>query len=206
MTEPGATDALWLALDPEDPQQEERHLEHVVLDLLHDLGLAAPLVLTHLVRTQGVPRTAASAELTGRRASPLEEGPLLADLQRAWPGAFVLAGASHDAVVERGSPAGRDGARAALAEGRTGAGGRAVRFPGQDALTAALPVEDVPRVCAVAQVVAVVGQLTAGTVLDPSGHVRPRQVEGRLVLEVRPGPGRTVVPVEKREVHACAGH
>lgn len=206
MTEPGAADALWLGLDPQDPHAEERHLEHLVLDLLQDLGLAAPLVLTHLVRTQGMPRTAASARLTGRRPSPLEEGPLLAELHRAWPGAFVLAGGQHDAVVERGSPAGRDGARAALSEGRTGAGGRAVRFPGQDALTAPLPVEDVPRVCAVADVVAVVGELAPGTVLDPCDHVRPRQVEGRLVLEVRPGPGGSVVPVEKREVHSCAGH
>ncbi|MGI8536777.1 MAG: hypothetical protein ACR2K2_09820 [Mycobacteriales bacterium] len=51
-----------------------------------------------------------------------------------------------------------------------------------------------------------VGDVHPTTVLDPAGHVRPRLRDGQLVLVVRPGPGGTVVPVEKQHEHACAGH
>lgn len=199
--------SLWLGLDPADPQADERHVEHLVLDLLHTVQVEADLVLTHVVTAAGsLPRNAASARLVGRAADVLEETTLARQLEVGWSGSSVLAGRSDGPVLETGPDEARAAARAALRQGRDGTAGRAVRFPGQDALHAPLPVSDVPLVSAVVEVLPVVGDVGAAAVLDTSGYVRPRLVDGRLVLHVVPGPGDTVVPVESLEVHVCGGH
>lgn len=223
---------LWLGLDPGDGGIDDRHLEHAVLDLLDALALmpgvdaSADLVCTHVVEVAGSVRVAASARLPGRTGGALGQADLLAGLRAAWSGAAVLLGpiegdgaqgdgaegygaegyGAEGAAVEIGPRQARDGAREAARQLQAGRAARAARFPGQEALTSPLPVSDVPLVCAVEAVVPVVGEATATTVLDPSGHVRPRLEGGRLLLDVRPGPGGTVVPMEKRTVHACAGH
>jgi len=199
------SEPLWLGLDPVDSAVEERHLEHVVLDLLAALAVEADLVLTHVVRSAGAPRTAASVRLTGR-GDVLAESPLAALIVGQWSGAFVLEGSTDGPTLEHGPHDGRQAAGEAVAQGRSGESGRAALFPGQDALVAPLPVSDVPLVCAIAAVLPVVGQVDASTLLDPSGYVRPRFAGGRLLLEVVPGPGGVVVPAEQLEEHACAGH
>ncbi len=199
------TGTLWLGLDPADGGVDERHVEHVVLDLLAELTVESDLVCTHVVTGDRTCVTA-SARLTGRAGEPLAETTLLDALCERWPGAAVLEGPADEPAVEIGPRGARAGARAAVMQAREGLAGRAVRFPGQDALTGPLTVAEVPLVSAVALVVPAVGEVLPDTVLDPSGHVRPQFENGGLVLLVRPGPGGTVVPVEKRDEHACAGH
>lgn len=198
--------SLWLGLDPDDAHADARHLEHLVLELLAQVGLDADLVLTHVVRGPSAPRAAATSRVPSGDEDVLARTSLLTALRRSWRGGFVLQGALDGPVVECGPEPARAGARAALALARSGAEGRAVRFAGQDALTGPLPVADLPLVSAITAVLPVVGAITDGAVLDPSGHVRPQLRDGVLVLPVRPGPGGTLVPVEKRDEHACAGH
>ncbi len=197
---------LWLGLDPADGGVDERHLEHQVLDLLVGLHIEADLVCTHVVTSQGRTCVAASARLTGRAAGPLGETALLDALRERWSGAAVLEGPADEPSVETGPRGARTGARTAVAQARDGLAGRAVRFPGQETLDGPLPVAAVPLVSAVTAVIPAVGELQPDTVLDPSGHVRPHFEEGRLVLLVRPGPAGIVIPVEKLNEHACAGH
>lgn len=148
----------------------------------------------------------ASARLPGRSGGVLDESGLLGRLAELWSGAAVLEGSGDEPAVEIGPRGARAGARLAVAQAREGRAGRAVRFPGQDALLAPLPVAEFPLVSAISAVLPAVGDVHPATVLDPAGHVRPRLRDGQLVLVVRPGPGGTVVPVEKQHEHACAGH
>ncbi|MDQ3664680.1 MAG: hypothetical protein M3353_08500 [Actinomycetota bacterium] len=199
-------DILWLGLDPADGGVDERHLEHQVLDLLAGLHVEADLVCTHVVVSQGLTCVAASVRLAGRAGEPLGETALLDALRERWSGAAVLEGPANEPSVETGPRDARTVARTAVAQARDGLAGRAVRFPGQEALGGPLPVADVPLVSTVTAAIPAVGELGPDTVLDPSGHVRPHFEQGRLVLLVRPGPAGTMVPVEKLNQHACAGH
>lgn len=198
--------ALWLGLDPGDATDDERHVEHEVLDLLVAAGLEADLVCTHVVTGGGLTHIAATARLVGRAADPLEELILLKELLTRWSGAVVLDSEGDGTTVEAGPAHLRGGAREALLQVRGASAGRAVRFRGQEALVAPLAVLQVPVVSEIATLVPAVGALTSQAVLDPKGHVRPHFVEGRLVLTVRPGRDSTFVPVEKLETHACGGH
>ncbi len=200
------TTGPWLGLVPADPACDARHLEHAVLDVLEALDLTADLVLTHVVRGEHGPRVAASARLTGRGDDVLDEVPLLRALAAAWTGPVLLAGEPDGPSLEAGQPEGRQAARQAVEQGRSGREGRAIRFPGQSSLTGPLPVADVGLVSAITAVLPAVGELAQDAVLDPCGHLRPTLVDGRLVLAVRQGPHGTVVPVEKLDEHACAGH
>lgn len=163
-------------------------------------------MLTHVVRGAGAPRIAATARVPAGDEDVLAHTGLLTALRSAWQGGLVLQGALDGPVVECGPEAARDGARTALAQAREGSEGRAVLFAGQEALTGPLPITDLPLVCAITAVSAVGGDAPQDAVLDPRGYVRPQLRDGVLVLPVRPGGGATVVPVEKRDEHACAGH
>jgi hypothetical protein len=202
------TEVLLLGLDPANGEADEREVEHEVEHLLRRLPVRTDLVCTHTVGGVfgEVLRTAASVRLIDLEGDALSQGGLLDSLAGLWGGAAVLADDSDGPSVEIGPSAYRGGARAAVAQARRGDGGRAVRFPGQDRLTGPLPVREVPRLSWVDALVPAVGSLGPDAVLDPGGHLRPRFVAGRLVLDVRPGPGGTVVPVERASVHACSGH
>ena len=195
----------WLGLDPGDGGADERHVEHVVLELVHALGLDADLVCTHTVAVDGVVRKVASVRLPGG-APALESHALLGDLQARWPGGAILEGSDDEAAVEVGPRPARAGARLGVAAARAGLEGRASRFPGQDALDGPMPVGDVHLISAIALVEPAVGNITADTVFDPAGYVRPTFRDGRLVLLVCPGPDGSVVPLDELENHACAGH
>ncbi|MCT9005913.1 hypothetical protein [Streptomyces rhizosphaerihabitans] len=101
------------------------------------------------------------------------------------------------------------GAAHAAAEHTARSGGRAVLYPGADALTGVLTVARLLEVSAVEQV-AVLGS-PEGT--DPErqlvtrDHVRPQWSEGRLVLAAMPAAGGTLVPFEVPDpTPCCADH
>jgi hypothetical protein len=202
------TEVLLLGLDPASHEADEREVEHEVEHLLRRLPVRTDLVCTHTVGGAAgeALRTAASVRLVGLDGDALDQAGLLTALAGLWGGAAVLADDSDGPSVEIGPSDFRSGARAAVEQARRGEGGRAVRFPGQDRLAAPLHVNEVPLVSSVHALLPAAGVLAPDAVLDPGGYLRPRFVAGRLVLDVRPGPGGTVVPVERASVHTCSGH
>jgi hypothetical protein len=82
-------------------------------------------------------------------------------------------------------------------------GGRAFRFPGQDALHGALPVRDLVASSAIDRVVGVGCTVTDDTVVDTRDYVRPVYADGLLTLHVTPASAGTVVPLEVEGGHVC---
>jgi hypothetical protein len=101
------------------------------------------------------------------------------------------------------------GAAHAAAEHRARTGGRAVLYPGVDALTGALTVARLLEVSAVDQV-AVLGSPEGAAMearLVTRDHVRPEWRDGRLVLAAMPAAGGTLVPFEVPDpTPCCADH
>ncbi len=88
------------------------------------------------------------------------------------------------------------------------AGGRAVRFPGVDALVGTLTVAEVLARSAIDRVEVLGGAPAApSTVLDTQDYVRPQWQDGELVLTVMPAAGGRLVPFETRHpTPCCAAH
>ena len=86
--------------------------------------------------------------------------------------------------------------------------GRAVLFPGWDALAGVLSVESVLSVSAIDRVeVLGAGPADPGTELDTGGFVRPQYRHGELVLVTTPAAGGRLVPFESRDpTRCCAAH
>lgn len=82
-------------------------------------------------------------------------------------------------------------------------GGRAFRFPGQDALRGSLPVRDLVALSAINRVVGVGCTVTDDTVVDTRDYVRPVYADGLLTLHVTPAAAGSVVPLEVEGAHAC---
>jgi hypothetical protein len=82
-------------------------------------------------------------------------------------------------------------------------GGRAFRFPGQDALRGSLPVRDLVALSAIDRVVGVGCTVTDDTVVDTRDYVRPVYADGLLTLHVTPASAGTVVPLEVEGGHVC---
>ena len=82
-------------------------------------------------------------------------------------------------------------------------GGRAFRFPGQDALRGSLTVQRLVAVSAIDRVVGVGCTITDDTVVDTRDYVRPVYVDGLLTLHVTPAAAGTVVPLEVEGGHVC---
>lgn len=77
-------------------------------------------------------------------------------------------------------------------------------FRGWDALPDVLPVADLPTVSAIEAVQGIGGTCADGTLLHTRGVVRPRLVDGRLVLLVRPyADDDSVTPLEVPDPVAC---
>jgi len=191
---------LWVGLDRGDVDLP--HLEHDLLAALAPLG-PAPTVCTLLVH-DGLPHHAASASLPDAPGAV----DLAAELGRAlaaFGGALVALGGPGEPALELGDEACRDGARRAARGLRDGREGRAVRFPGQAALTGRLPVGEVVARSAVAELVPIGTALTADRILDTRDHVRPLLSDGALRLAVVPAAGGVVVPHERLGRHACCG-
>ncbi|HTI23300.1 MAG TPA: hypothetical protein VL652_20060 [Kutzneria sp.] len=82
-------------------------------------------------------------------------------------------------------------------------GGRAFRFPGQDALRGSLPVREVVASSAIDRVVGVGCTVTDDTVVDTRNYVRPVYADGLLTLHVTPAASGSVVPLEVEGGHVC---
>ncbi|GII24588.1 hypothetical protein [Planosporangium mesophilum] len=100
------------------------------------------------------------------------------------------------------------GARTAAARHEARSGGRAVYYPGVDALTGTLTVAEVIERSAVERVVMLGGAEAAPeTVLHTLDYVRPTWTDGRLTLVTRPAPEGSLVPFElKYSTPCCADH
>ena len=191
----------------------QRDADALLLDLAQDLaGLSAErgaaadvcgsaVLMTHRAVTAAGAHVALSVELD-------------LDAEQAWD---VL----HAAPQVRGREAGfflagrrsgpddlADGAADAAASAILRSGGRAVRFPGADALTGVLTVAEVLARSAVDRVAVLAGGTARGDqVVRTRGFVRPTCSDGELVLLVQPAAGGTLVPFEVADpTPCCADH
>ena len=98
---------------------------------------------------------------------------------------------------------GPDVAAEVLAELRERRGGRAFRFPGQDAVRGSLPVRDIVALSAIDRVVGVGCTVTDNTVVDTRDYLRPVYADGLLTLHVTPAAAGTAVPLEVEGGHVC---
>jgi hypothetical protein len=188
-----------LGLDRGDVDQS--HLEEAALRIVAVLGQPAPVVCTLIVQ-QGRGHYAASAAVV----SPGGVLDLLDPLRRAadtFAGALVALGRSGQPTLELGDEDRRGGAREAAVALRAGTGGRAVRFPGQEALVGRVRAADVPRLSAIAALSPIGTVLEPDTVLETRDFVRPTFAGGVLRLAVVPAAGGTVAPHERQHVHDC---
>ena len=174
-------------------RDEVEHLIGRAVSLLAEPVLAC----THIVRTPA-PHWAAAIRSTG----PL---PTAADLSAALDDAAVCVLRAGAAVVA-GAASGRVGAELAAADLLAGRAARAVFFEGQDRLPDVVPVDDLPGLCAIDEIVGLAGTPVAGQLLHTRGLVRPELVDGRLVLLVRPY-GDDLAPFEvPNPTPCCAAH
>lgn len=198
---------LWVGLDRGDADQS--NLEQRVLGVLETFAAPATHVCTLLVR-EGPAHHAASLALD---LGPAADGALghatvLSRVAAAFGGALVALGGQGEPVLELGEESLRPGARAAAGALRDGSGGRAIRFPGQEALVGHVRVGDVPALSAIASLSAIGTTLTDDRILDTRDHVRPAFADGALQLMVVPAVGGTVIPHDRPRAHECGscGH
>ncbi|WP_406839408.1 hypothetical protein ACICHK_30725 [Streptomyces sp. AHU1] len=213
-----------------------READHLLRVLAAELGLDADAVgCTHHVRDGRRPHTALSFALPSERAARavwrrLTENASGASgtVLGAGAGAGEGEGEGEGGAVGAGPDAGSGtlpgvafgeerhgpgelaaGAAHAAAEHGTRTGGRAVLYPGSDAVTGILTVGRLLEVSAVDRV-AVLGSpegAPSEAELVTRDHVRPEWREGRLVLAAMPAAGGTLVPFEVPDpTPCCAGH
>ncbi|MGW2779699.1 hypothetical protein ACWC3X_00345 [Streptomyces populi] len=193
-----------------------READHLLRALAAELGLDADAVgCTHHVRDGRRPHTALSFALPSERAARAVWRWLTENASGASgtvPGAGPDAGALPGVALgeERHGPGElAAGAAHAAAEHGTRTGGRAVLYPGSDAVTGILTVGRLLEVSAVDRV-AVLGSpegAPSEAELVTRDHVRPEWREGRLVLAAMPAAGGTLVPFEVPDpTPCCAGH
>ncbi|MFF8972875.1 hypothetical protein [Streptomyces sp. NPDC014995] len=98
-----------------------------------------------------------------------------------------------------------------VADGAPDSVGRAVLYPGADALRGTMTVAEVLSVSAIDRVTVLggtpAGRAVPGTPLVTRDHVRPQWQDGRLVLTAMPAAGGTLVPFEVPDpTPCCADH
>jgi len=198
---------LWVGLDRGDADQP--HLEQRVLGVLEAFPAPATHVCTLLVREGHAHHAASLALDLGTAAGgALGSAASLTRVAERFGGALVALGAAGEPALELGEEALRPGARVAAAALRDGAGGRAIRFPGQEALVGRVRVGDVPSLSAIASLTAIGTSLSEDRILDTRDHVRPAFADGALRLMVVPAAGGTVIPHDRPRAHECGacGH
>ncbi|MFJ6833693.1 hypothetical protein [Streptomyces sp. NPDC091209] len=186
-----------------------READHLLLALAAELGLKDHVLgCTHHVRDGRRPHTALSFAVPSERAARAIRQRLTEKGSGPDAGPGVLLG-----VAFGGEPHGPDelaaGAAHAAAEHTARTGGRAVLYPGADAVTGVMTVARLLEVSAVDQVT-VLGSPEGP---DPEAklvtreHVRPEWRDGRLVLAAMPAAGGTLVPFEVPDpTPCCADH
>lgn len=178
-------------------------------------GLAPSWIVTHVVSDDGGAHVAYALDLPDAGAlSDADLAALVADAfsPDAHPGDVAPHAHDHDLPgpasvvindVGLGEPHGITGARAALAAQASGVTGRAVVFPGVDALRGTLQVSRVTETSAVEQVLSLGGPFAPDTPLVTRDHVRPYRQGGRWVLAVQPAIGGALVPFEDPAPKRC---
>jgi hypothetical protein len=184
----------------------ERHADRLALacaDALTRRGGAGVLVTTQPAVLGDLRHVALVVAVDGLGAD--EVGEVLAAVARAdADGRRGLLVAGHVS----GDPELEPVLRAVLAAHRTGNSGRAVVFPGQADVPATTTVGTLLAGTATAEVRVLGGpEPEPGTPLHTRGFLRPRWVEGRLVLHVQPAVGGVLVPFETPDpTPCCAAH
>lgn len=177
-----------------------------------DAGLADDAwVVTHVVPGASGPVVACSVVLPA--ASGLDAAALAAVVARAFE---PTPGADHDhpafdqpSVWCDDASAGTDAwlAPAREAAGLHGRQGRAVVYPGSDALVGTVTVGTGTEASAIDAVVPMGGPCDPRTPLVTRDHVRPLLRDGRWVLHVQPARGDVLVSFEDAvQRHCCAAH
>ena len=205
VTEGTATVSLVAGLDLLTTR--ERHADELAQDLAAALtarGGTAVTVATHWARLEEFRHVAVSVECRG-----LDAGDFFTTLLEA-------AGDQGDAerfglIVDdlyAGSADVRDQVAGAVAAHRERASGRVVVFPGSRALTGTLSVGALLGTSAIEQVrILAAGDAELDTLLITRDFVRPRWVDGALVLDTQPAGGDTLVPFETpTPTPCCANH
>jgi hypothetical protein len=121
-------------------------------------------------------------------------------IRRVAPDAAVVLGDREEGPADR-----RAGAREAAAAHRHRTGGRAVQFPGVDLLVGDVTVDDVVARTAIDRVESSHGEFAADAVVQTGGYVRPRYLDGELVLLVGHADPRRLMPWEVRNPTPCCG-
>ncbi|MCW2540163.1 MAG: hypothetical protein JWN95_1888 [Frankiales bacterium] len=185
--------------------------EHSLFGLGQAVVLPADaLVCTHEVR-DAAPHYAFSITFSGPVSETLRAR--LIEYLGDWPMMFDAGPVGSDVPVgsQLAVGVGSDlgvGVSQALDEVRRRAGGRAVRFPGREALTGSLPIAAVLADSAIDRMTLLGG----GTIapdwqLTTRDFVRPRWQQGDLVLAVMPAGSGTVAPFEvPNPTPCCGGH
>lgn len=178
-------------------------LEHVVLEVA-DLLPKPVIVCTHEIR-DAAPHYAASLGFDSTPADLVGFFDLLVQVTVSHGLAAVAAGPGFRHEI--GAEGRRPGALVAAGALWNRTSGRALRFPGQDALTGVVEVDDVLTDSAIDDI-ELLGDSTVfpGTRLRTQEFVRPRFVDGRLVLVVRPFSDGEVVPFEVEHPTRCCAH
>jgi hypothetical protein len=186
-----------------------READHLLRALAAELGLKEDVLgCTHHVRDGWRPHTALSFAVPSERAARAVWGRLTEKGSGPDAGPGALPGVAFGGELH-GSDELAAGAAHAAAEHATRTGGRAVLYPGAQALTGVITVARLLDVSAVDQV-AVLGSPEGA---DPEArlvtreHVRPEWRDGRLVLATMPAAGGTLAPFEVPDpTPCCAGH
>ncbi|MGW3665387.1 hypothetical protein [Streptomyces sp. NPDC005141] len=196
-----------------------READHLLRALAVELDLEEDVSgCTHHVRDGRRPHTALSFALPSERAARAAWRRLLGTESAIVPGAGAGAGAGAGGGVVLGAAFGGErhgpddlaaGAAHAVAEHTARTGGRAVLYPGADALTGTVTVARLLEVSAVERIT-VLGSpegAAQGRQLITRDHVRPEWRDGRLVLAAMPAAGGALVPFEVPDpTPCCADH
>jgi hypothetical protein len=178
-------------------------LAHALAAVLVDGGATAVTVATHWARTGQVRHVALSVE-----ATEIDSGvawPILFDAlrPRADDSVAILLGGRYLGPARL-----RDAVDAAVDAQLTRSSGRAVVFPGSAELPGTVSVAQVLATTAIDRLrVLAADDADPDAVLVTRGHVRPRWVNGELLLDVQPAVGGTLVPFETpNPTPCCADH
>ncbi|MET9404513.1 hypothetical protein ABZX90_01765 [Streptomyces sp. NPDC002935] len=206
-----------------------READHLLRALAVELGLHDDVLgCTHHVRDGRRPHTALSFALPSERAARTAWLRLTTRIESGESGTVLGAGAGEDGRVGAGAVTGPGallgvafdgerhgpdefaaGAAHAAAEHTARTGGRAVLYPGADAVTGVMTVGRLLDISAVDRI-AVLGSPEGASPerqLVTRDHVRPEWRDGHLVLTAMPAAGGTLVPFEVPDpTPCCADH
>ncbi|MFB7337895.1 hypothetical protein FNH09_06675 [Streptomyces adustus] len=183
-----------------------READHLIHHLVDGFGLPRGTVAcTHLIRTDERRSTAVSLALPDAGAAEV-----------AWTRVLDWAGPDTGAAFgdrTHGSAQAAGAARLAAEEHAGRRAGRAVSYPGVDALVGTVTVADLLGLSAVDRVVVVGAPSVDGAGPDPAtavrtrDHVRPEWRDGRLTLALVPAVGGALAPFEvPNPTPCCADH